>query len=100
MSEVTNPRHSGTYFSMGLWGELTEGQTLQCCHCQHTWVLAKGSGRTRGFCQNCMGYTCGPACVDCIPVEVRIENLEAGRPELTPVPTRIFVPAGVDLIGG
>lgn len=99
MSEVTNRRCSGTWFSMGLAGELTEGQTLQCAHCQYTWILKKGSGKTRGFCTNCMGYVCGPACVECIPAEQRICNMEKGLPPNTPAPVKIFVPPGIDTGG-
>lgn len=98
MSELTNRRASGTAFTMGLWGELEEGQTLSCVHCGHTWILKKGSGKTRGFCQNCMGYVCGPTCTACVPVERRIENIEAGRPELTPAPVSVWVPPGIDQI--
>lgn len=97
MDRMTNRRSSGTAYTMGLWGELHEGATLSCSHCQFTWVLAKGSGKSRGFCQQCMGYTCGAhACMECVPAELRMENLEAGRPELTPAPAMISVPAGVD----
>lgn len=100
MAEVANRRASGVVQMMGLWGELVEGQTLSCCHCQHTWILRKGSGKLRGFCQRCMGYVCGPGCMECIPIERRLENLEAGRPELTPAPALIVVPGGIDGIGG
>lgn len=93
MSEVNNPRASGMFFATGLGGELVEGATLSCCHCQHTWILKKGSGKVRGFCTNCMGYTCGnPKCFECVPSEQRIENIEAGRPELAPRPVKILVP--------
>lgn len=93
----TNPRAAGHYFAMGPWGELSEGQTLQCCHCQYTWTLVKGSGRERGWCGRCMGYTCGnPVCGECVPAERRAENVEAGRPVLTPCPAMILVPAGVE----
>jgi hypothetical protein len=93
VSELTNRRRSGFFDAMGLAGELVSGETLSCCHCQHTWVLVKGSGKVRGFCTNCMGYHCGgPNCWECVPAERRIENIEAGRPELTPCPPLIVVP--------
>lgn len=81
---------------MGKWGELTEGQTISCVHCQLSWMLVKGSGRVRGFCTNCMGYVCGPACMECIPAERKIENLEAGLDLNTPAPIKIFVPPGIE----
>lgn len=97
MSEVSNRKASGHWFATGLAGELTEGQTLTCCHCQTAWILSKGSGKQRGFCLKCMGYTCGGVgCLECVPVERRLENIEAGRPELTPLPTSIIVPSTID----
>ncbi len=99
MSELTSRKASGHWFSVGLGGELTEGQTLSCCHCQRTWILQKGSGRMRGYCPRCDRYHCGnPECFECVPVERRLENAEAGRNELTPAPAMIVVPGGIDLI--
>jgi hypothetical protein len=101
MMPLTDRRASGTAYTTGLGGELHEGQTLSCCHCQGTWMIEKGSGKVRGFCTRCMGYHCGgPTCWECVPVERRIENVEAGRPELTPVPASVVVPAGVELLAG
>lgn len=95
----TNPRASGHVFTMGLWGELWEGQTLQCSHCQHTWILKKGSGRERGFCTKCMGYTCGkPECDECVPIEQRCSNIEAGLHPLTPKPAMVLVPSEIELV--
>lgn len=97
MSEVTNRKHSGTFFTTGPWGELSEGQTLSCRHCGFNWELVRGSGKARGYCTLCMGYTCGSqACLACLPQEARMENLEAGRPELTPRPVKILVPPGLE----
>ncbi len=90
MSEVNHRKSSGVAQSFGVWGELEEGATLSCCHCQHTWILKKGSGKLRGFCQNCLGYVCGPGCMECVPVERMIENMEAGRDPKTPPPVKIF----------
>jgi hypothetical protein len=96
VSDVTDRKCSGHFRSMGLWGELREGETLSCVHCRFTWILQKGSGRARGYCTNCMGYVCGPACAECLPFERKIENLEAGRPENDPGPVKIFVPPGLE----
>lgn len=101
MSEVNNRKSSGHWFAMGLAGELTEGQTLTCVHCQIGWILCKGSGKMRGFCTRCMGYTCGArACLECVPVELRLENEEAGKPILTPSAQKILVPGEIDQILG
>lgn len=36
----------------------------RCVHCDHRWIVIKGSGRKRGYCQTCAGPTCGrPSCV-------------------------------------
>lgn len=99
MSEpLAHRKASGLFQFTGWYGEIQEGETLSCVHCQHTWIVQKGSGKMRGFCQRCMGYVCGPACADCIPAERRWENSEAGRPELTPPPAMILVPDGIDRI--
>ena len=58
---------------------LTVG-TLSCCHCGLHFVVQPGSGRTRGFCMNCNGPVCGPACAACVPTEQFLDNLEKGRP--------------------
>lgn len=101
MSELSNRKASGHWESIGHGGELTEGQTLTCCHCQNAWILQKGSGKLRGYCSKCDRYHCGaPACWECIPIERRLENAEAGRDELTPSPVTILVPPGIDLING
>lgn len=58
--------------------------TVQCCHCgSHTQIDVRGRPKG-GWCRNCQGFICGPACLRCVPLEARLENLEAGRPELTP----------------
>ncbi len=51
--------------SNGYAGTQTEEPTLQCIHCQHTWVRQPGSGIKRGFCMKCMGPICGPKCAEC-----------------------------------
>lgn len=97
MSEpLTHRKASGNVFITGWYGEQEEGDTLSCVHCQATWVIKKGSGKMRGFCQRCNGYVCGPGCLECIPWERRVENSEAGRHELTPMPASIIVPPGIE----
>jgi hypothetical protein len=87
-------RPTGYYTVSGPDGTVT-GETRSCCHCQQTWVYARGSGRVRGHCLGCHGDTCGrPECGPCVPAEVRLDNLEAGRPELTP--PKLIVPGGWD----
>jgi hypothetical protein len=95
---LSHRKASGLFQFTGWYGEIQEGETLSCVHCQATWIVQKGSGKMRGFCQRCMGYVCGPACADCVPAERRWENSEAGRPELTPPPAMILVPEGIDRI--
>ncbi len=70
---------------------IAEIGTVQCCHCGGHWIPKPGSGRTRGWCQNCVGPICGPGCADCVPVEVLLENYEKGRPENF---RQILVPSG------
>lgn len=84
---------SGHVEISGPFGELRRGDTLKCTHCQFSWIVSSGSGKVRGFCSNCAGYTCGkPECGPCVHFERRLENLEAGRPELTPMSSSILVP--------
>lgn len=101
MSEpLTHRKASGHITVTGWYGEVEEGDTLSCVHCQGTWVVKKGSGKMRGWCERCCGYVCGPPCSACVPAERRWENLEAGRPELTPMPAMILVPAGIEAVVG
>lgn len=46
----------------------------QCVHCGGHWVFEKGSGKLRGFCQRCMGPTCGPNCVAARPGECKPQD--------------------------
>lgn len=68
--------------------------TFQCVHCGGHWIAEPGSKRTRGYCQNCAGFVCGPACEACVPVEQLLENYEKGLPEEFR-PTRIAVPSNL-----
>ena len=90
----STPRPHGHFEQTGPYGELRSGDTLSCCHCRRHWEVVAGSGRTRGFCTRCMGYTCGaPGCDECVPFEQRQENAEAGRSLLAPRPAQALVPA-------
>lgn len=49
------------------------GEMLQCVHCQHNWIVCRGSGRHRGWCMKCGGPTCGSkACETCIPLDIAL----------------------------
>lgn len=76
----------GAILVTGPAGVEDEGDTVQCVHCQMHWKIVPGSGRTRGYCLNCDGLTCGkPACeTKCLPAEKMIQQMEArGRLEET-----------------
>ena len=57
-----------------------EYATVMCRHCGRHWVPRPGSGRVRGWCQNCAGPVCGPGCAACVPAGQYLDNIEAGRP--------------------
>jgi hypothetical protein len=74
---TNNPRAAGL---VTVFGDKTEElPTLRCVHCGGHWTVRPGSGRVRGFCQNCMGPVCGPGCAACVPVDLMLTNLEVGR---------------------
>jgi hypothetical protein len=53
--------------------------TVMCAHCGRHWPFRPGSGKRRGFCTRCYGYTCGnPRCDNCIPLEQNLELMEDG----------------------
>lgn len=57
------------------------GETHQCCHCGGHFMISPGSGKVRGFCVKCGSVTCGAhQCDPCLPTEMWIDNVEAGRP--------------------
>ena len=58
--------------------KVTSLPTLQCVHCGGHWQCRPGSGNVRGYCWRCNGPVCGPACAECVPVEQRLEQMEAG----------------------
>ena len=101
MSELTHRQHTGYFSVMDVGGALKDGETLSCCHCGHTWILQKGSGKVRGFCLECNRHHCGgETCWDCVPLEVRLENIEAGRHPGTPRSAKVAVPIGIELAKG
>lgn len=59
-------------------GQVPEGETSMCVHCQFHWVIKPGSGMQRGFCLKCNGPTCGKEACEtiCVPFEKMIENME------------------------
>lgn len=76
------PREMGTatWIDPGSDKPLKEVGTLQCVHCGGQWIPAPGSGRLRGWCQNCAGPVCGAGCAECIPTDLLLTNMEKGRP--------------------
>lgn len=60
---------------------IIEEDTLQCVHCGMHWQVKPGSGNVRGFCGGCNGPICGAKCLECVPIERGLENMEAGRLE-------------------
>lgn len=78
VSRYSSRHASGHYLVSDEEGRTTaEGETLSCVHCQRTWAIQPGSGRSRGFCFHCMGPTCGGAgCQTCTPFERRLEIVE------------------------
>lgn len=72
-------------------------EMVACCHCgkyhpmRGAAMLLAGGVRVLDYCSRCDGVHC-PSCVQCVPVEQRLENIEAGRPLLASRPTSILVP--------
>lgn len=83
-----------TYFDPGADKPLQEIKTIMCVHCGGHWIPTPGSGRVRGWCQNCHGFVCGPGCAECVPVEQYLENMEKGRPDNWR-PVSVYIPADV-----
>lgn len=55
---------NGYFVTQDQNGNLVEGETRQCVHCQFIWQYEPGSGHTRGFCLKCNGLTCArPECL-------------------------------------
>jgi hypothetical protein len=92
-------------FDRGSDAESVVMPTRQCVHCgghfvskparqfiKHIYDGAtaaemEAQGKTmRGWCMNCNGPVCGPACAACVPVEQMLENMEKGRsPDHKPI---------------
>jgi len=62
-----------------LEGQVPEGETLMCAHCQKHWRLQPGSGMERGWCARCNGPTCGKKHCEttCVPFERALELMES-----------------------
>jgi hypothetical protein len=81
-------------------GPAVRTAVFACCHCGRIWREQKGSGKRRGFCLLCSARTCGDAaCDECVPLEVQLSNIEAGRDPLTPRPVCVST-AGILVVGG
>ena len=74
-------RPKGHIFVTDPDGNLVESDTLQCVHCGAHWQVQPGSGKIRGFCSRCNGPICGPKCLDCVPREQQLQNIEQGQPK-------------------
>lgn len=55
----------------------TVADTQQCVHCGGHFVVRRGSGKIRGWCQRCGGPTCGPQCMTCVPFEKWLKQVES-----------------------
>jgi hypothetical protein len=75
----TARRPHGVLYVVHEDGRREERDILTCAHCQYTWPLVPGSGRTRGWCRLCAGPLCGkrPCMTACVPYERMIERIEA-----------------------
>lgn len=85
---------------------ILELATVQCCHCgghfpaprfgnsaeDRASRLGMDGKHPRGWCHRCNGYICGAGCLECVPVELYIENIEKGRPDN-------FIPINVSFAG-
>lgn len=52
--------------------------TLKCVHCGGHFPL---DPKTKHWCARCAGYVCSAGCVDAVPEQQMLENIEKGRPE-------------------
>lgn len=67
----------------------SQGEGFRCCHCGRMHLVAaaiQGVILKRpdavGFCARCGACRCA-GCVECVPEERQIDNIEAGRDRLT-----------------
>ena len=79
MSEHAVRKPSGTLIVTSEFGLPVTRDTLQCRHCGRHWVVEPGSGRSRGWCFNCAGPTCGAERCEkvCEAQEKMVERIEA-----------------------
>ena len=74
-------------FTVG--GREHQSDWMHCCHCGKAHLIAASlnsllQGKpVLGYCAKCDHPTC-PDCLECVPIDRQLENIEAGRPELTP----------------
>ena len=81
MRKNTRLRPAGYAVTTDPETKIVEEDTLQCVHCGCHWQVKPGSGIVRGFCGRCNGPICGEKCLECVPIERGLENMEAGRLE-------------------
>lgn len=82
----TTLRPNGWTLSTFPDGRNVETDTRQCVHCGRHWIVRPGSGKLRGYCANCNGPFCGPACERCLPTEKLLECIEKGiHPDQLPI---------------
>lgn len=78
-----------------------EQATLMCCHCgAHFSLLKYGKtslGTVPGTCWTCGGQpVCGKQeCMQCVPNEVQLSNMEAGRSVLAPRPVMVSIGSSI-----
>jgi hypothetical protein len=96
-------RPHGHFERTGPYGEIEQGDTISCVHCRRHYESRVGLDRQLGWCGRCMGPTCGRTeCQVCVPYEQRLDNCDAGLPELTQRADAVMVPreiAGVSTAG-
>lgn len=59
-------------------GQLFEADTLQCAHCNATFIKNPARVRPRGYCAKCDHYVCdNPACgLECKPFKKLLDDLQ------------------------
>lgn len=85
MAYVGKRSRCGTY-TVTPWdgGPAVQRDLLCCVHCGYVWCPSPGSGKRRGWCGQCCGFTCGHVACEakgCVPLEQWLLNVEGGKPE-------------------